>query len=1018
MRRILPLLRASFLPLLAVSGVALLVFGIADWRRFYRDLYVEEQAALVALHAATGDVHYRRTGDVEDRWTVPDANEPVPTGAPFAGRVEAIWVNRPTFHGQTFPPGYLSVPQAVRDRALRLPGLASYREDTGSFVWATKRPLDPERILKRELPAFEPPLDKAELDAVFPRGESIEESEREGLLETIEAAWRAADPGDEAKLVVSDGYAFVAALNDGGRSWRYERSPSDLRRAMPAGGVHETVEFSDGTTFRTIDAFHDERFVLEQRPANSPFLPPLETRLHDSPFYPAMIPVSYHDVGDGILDLTGKPVQAVERIDDSRVRIAFEPFEVSDSSWTFRLVDAEIVLRSDMDWALERAAAHVDTYSIDWRKAYPDAPPQYVETYQEVRRLARAGDRVYSAERLRRNLRLNKGEQVPLSESSERFAVEFAPAYSDAIFDVRAYPETTPLPEPTGLPLIRRYRVLFAGGLLVIGVASVGIATGIGRRRRPGGVAERAMQDSRPKERRRSRLPSLRFGFATLGAAALLTISAAGWFRSKLDAVEEEFAALGALSRAGAEFEIERREPSLLWTWLASETWPIDSPVVAIRIVGDVPEEACAPVLRLPDVQEFRWSEYEPGFLDSPIETPEFADFAVASGQESPVEEAFQEPLPRGESATPEESRRVVTETFAAWAAARRDFPKRYVARLHEGDLGPSQHPAAPIYPVVARDGDRASQVWATGFDGMPQALCDDGRFLYWFASHSSKAPFPWRLRERHGRESAGRSRIERWMRSANERSPLSDFTFYEESALSRFVKNALSQEPPGLNAASVERLPGTRWRIEFEPPRIAPFGGYDLTYIRTWFVVVDEALDWSIVERYLETYDLDDPAEDLSGQYVPPMDQSRSSLFVPPADPFGDPPVRRSAPSIPPPAPFGQGAVRRDYRTIDRVEMHEGIPIVIQSRTCRKDGVWGEGYKYPTTLVWSYDFEPQFAEGTFRSPDLGASPTPEPRIPPIFAWYQATALLACGIFGYGLVRRFVGKRRQGETRA
>ncbi len=56
-------LRATFLPLLALLGLALLAWGVVGWWRFHRELFVEELAAIEALAGKDGVVDYRRQGE-------------------------------------------------------------------------------------------------------------------------------------------------------------------------------------------------------------------------------------------------------------------------------------------------------------------------------------------------------------------------------------------------------------------------------------------------------------------------------------------------------------------------------------------------------------------------------------------------------------------------------------------------------------------------------------------------------------------------------------------------------------------------------------------------------------------------------------------------------------------------------------------------------------------------------------------------------------------------------------------
>jgi hypothetical protein len=64
MSRVFRFLGASLLPLLAIVGVAFLVWGVVGWWIFHRELFLEELAAIEALAGKNGVVEYRRQGEL------------------------------------------------------------------------------------------------------------------------------------------------------------------------------------------------------------------------------------------------------------------------------------------------------------------------------------------------------------------------------------------------------------------------------------------------------------------------------------------------------------------------------------------------------------------------------------------------------------------------------------------------------------------------------------------------------------------------------------------------------------------------------------------------------------------------------------------------------------------------------------------------------------------------------------------------------------------------------------------
>ncbi|HEV7282189.1 MAG TPA: hypothetical protein VGN57_18445 [Pirellulaceae bacterium] len=954
-RRIARSLRAHAFLLIALLGVALLLAGAVEWWRFYRDLYVEERSALSQLAEVAGgsEVSYVRTGSPADEWSLLVNAPPTPWGAPFVGRIEAV---RADVDDASRPE--LS---SVRERVLALPGLTAYFEyDWPNDVPAPHR-LDLAQALGRPLPPFVPSIDETELEDPIPRGEPLEGDAATNIWNAVRGAWIVDRRIDRPYLAVLDnGYLIAAEVRDGDRRWTYSSQPSDPFAEEGEREFEEEVNLTQLGVTQSLRTRGDQWQMTERGPCRwHGHLEESELAQDRVHLGPDALKFSAQHVAQ-VLQMT-----SVERIDEARYRLTFAPCEAG-ALQPAQFESIEVVVRSDMNWALERSRLRYQ-FLVEEPQRGP-SPCVAIE----IRRLDRVGDVIYRAESLQKNVQDGyAAADVPAER--ERFALELYPRGYDAAFDLGTY-GVRPWRDPTPLPTLRAYRLLvpFGGVLIVLGTTGL-VAQRLRPRRRKIGDSSR---DPARTGGATSPRPALRFGFVTLGSAALLMISVAGWCKSHLDPLREENYLLGACERASTV----QREAHFPFSILSTETFPLDAPLRHVEVAVptiDVRDR----LLKLPEIETYNGvSGYD---LYSPKALPQ-----TSLGASTPTlppltiqDTDLEGPLPRGEALSSEETRELSARLLEVWKkAAASKPPLRYVVR------GERRTPRDFDGRIELRDGPRFWKAFA-GTERRAKLACGDETWEYRYSKPDdprlapASAEFEWSLVARF--PSGDESMRQRYPLPESPALP-SFFAALGSDLLSETLAAKLSRDPTLVNVLHAERLDDDRYRLELEPPRIPlifRWDNYEYTpwkgtfAVSRWSLIVNETLGWSIEASEVETIT---PARWRSEE--------------------------------------GEPYDRMTSNTISRTETIGGQTLLVESRT-RVSGISWSPSEEPFedySARYAYDFSPTIDERIFRVPSLDYPyPPPDPVPPPLFQWWMATALIAGGGFVVAGIGRLRSARRR-----
>ncbi|HEV7281880.1 MAG TPA: hypothetical protein VGN57_16890 [Pirellulaceae bacterium] len=587
------LFRATFLPLLALAGLALLASGVVSWWSFHRALFVEELAAIEALAGTDGVVEFRRQGEPAPREF--DARKPfreaVPWSVPFAGRVELVKGTRRGF--DDLPP------KAIRDRLLRLPGLRGYLDAEVSYEYGWFPEIEqPAEDLPVGRPLPELPratLTFENLSEPFPEGEALPADEARALARQIETAWRE-ETSDRPRLERLERTSGSRKSGYEQKSWRLVLDEGPRRIEFGSSGVPRRLHWGSAHLFlRTQEALYAAKSVpdgwrfdavcdADLPEAKRRDLPEAHQPQLEDPAWFASDPheFSIFYFRGRAVELLGPDaanVERIERLDDDRLRLRTRPWQdPEDVDLTVRL---DVIVRRDLDFGIERFQAIADQGS-PWT------------TYAGVQRLARSGGETVVTETLRTDWFAQEPEASDAGIVSidgferERIATEFDPVYSASVFDPRKYEPG--LPPRRDLPVVRPYRVAAATGAICLLLATCGWIVGsLQRRPVPEPVGERTT---------RKRF-SLQFGFATLFGIALLVISLAGWVKSHIEEAQEQTALLAALTEEGARLRVGRHPPGLPWMFFSTGALPLDAPLLSVTSDEAPPPAALDRLLRL-----------------------------------------------------------------------------------------------------------------------------------------------------------------------------------------------------------------------------------------------------------------------------------------------------------------------------------------------------------------------------------------------------------------------------------
>jgi hypothetical protein len=1042
MSRIHRLLRASLLPALALLGLALFAGGVVGWWSFYRELFVEELAAIEALAGKDGVVDYRRQGEASAR--VYDAakpkREPVRWSVPFAGRVEHVYMR------QSGHP-YASPPIEVRNCVLRLPGLAAYDGPNYSIGIASAFPChDADELpLGRRLPPLPPKrLDPKALTAPMPEGEPVDDDERQAIAGRIAATWQA---GEEAapRLRYSLKQTTPSRYSSASAGWRLTLEEGDRRfdsSATATSGSYALfpaeIEFDDGRTYYSLLDDSGGWRLYEFRPrAVLPLRPNdewshAEARPHDAGS-PYTIAIMYGgDDAVALLGLRGDEIAVVARIDDERYRIETRPWP--DPEILGRTLTLTAIVNRKFDWGIERYLVE------EARDGEPD-----VERFAGAHRLEEVAGRTVVVESLTADTffsgenddSFDLGTQPP-SYSRTFCATEFDPDYSEALFDPRSYERD--LPEVRQIPIFRTYRVLTLLGGLCLASATIGWF--IGGRMRP---SRAAIGSDSTKRRGRS----LQFGFATLFAVALLVISLAGWVKRHLDEAHEQIEILTPLSAEGARIEVERTAPGFPWMFLSTDALPLGAPIESVRASEPPPAEAVDRLLRVSPAIAYVCET--PERSERPDERPDAENFerhlAALRKPEAPVGDADwpAEPLdpfenrdvvlpaltglerqadpldafPHGPRYEEPSKTSVIDEAIQAWRQAGAARVERFVV------LEETHWDNDSDFRMTIRDG--ASFRNAESEQGVDWIECQDERFRRRFAWDDDA----WRLVLRRPIADDEEEPAAVTLPSAKENgarllaSSGIDAATAPASPYGRPVSAAgLPRAPyclppclagwtPPLNEALCRIEPGdvvavesidvdrVRFDLLYPYPKSdeAPLSDEatpDLPWVVDWSIVVRTDLDWA-VERceYVDEFIRD----------VPVTQEVKSSSIRGGIN-FG---TRTDI--------VATGAVRparrrREVKIVNEFHADESAPAYVGSLfDCKEleEGAFAGGIS--GRVFYALDRSPRFAGAVFDRATVDSPDPPLPERKPGLPWYLVTGPLACTALVVLGVRRTVFRR-------
>lgn len=484
MADMLPRMRFGTLSLVATM---LLVVSGAGWWTFHRDLYVEETKALEALQRGGLSV----TAERGDGWINPPEDEAaIPWYAPLVAPLAK-------FHVEGDPSCEL------RDVALRLPRLKTYGEQPSlepraALPWNSSiGSADWESYLGRPLPAFEERrLDLRRLEAPLPSGTPVDDAEAARIAAAIYAAWTNSGATPVRILQRHEDSLHVAKL------WDEERGI--LLQGFGYGGRIECV--ADGT-LSSYERFGNRwKRVLRMRDENASCFRDSTRNAHNDQF-------PFHGLSFNFSPIVVRTFEAqsryeldrVEKLDDTRCRVDFAPFEAARTSEEResghlradpRVESWRCVLRSDLDWAPEETSL---VQALDYSDDGLDNPVRHER--RVVQRFRREGPYVLLVERI-----VKKGVVGGPVQGREwtRFAADIDPDFAESAFDPLTLDEEV-WAEPRPLPFWRWYRVTFAVSLaifaLLIGRSASGYfrrprGSNVERRRRPRTVVDQTSDDS------------------------------------------------------------------------------------------------------------------------------------------------------------------------------------------------------------------------------------------------------------------------------------------------------------------------------------------------------------------------------------------------------------------------------------------------------------------------------------------------------------------------------------------
>lgn len=692
-------LRATFLPLLALLGLALLAWGVVGWWRFHRELFVEEELALQALADEIGAVRYRRAGEVAPLRNLKnsvDASETispeVPWSVPFFGRVEYVDADVVDFYCGF---RYRRTPstQPVRDRVLRLPGLRGYRDmDSGQ---AQAEGVDSRRVdLGRPLP--KPPiaeLNAEDLEVEFPEGQTLNPAATRDYAQKIETAWNVERPTRSRLVRLRQSRGEVGSspatqdlllLVDGARRlWIALDGPA----YSPLGKdrLANAVLLSDQGLWEL--SLNDNRtevrkFARRELPESreirdvwfpDPFGPPEDLKGFN---YDSSVSLCHW-----LLGTSGEKIVRVDRVSDSSLRLESEGRETTETgpyAWRFRAL-----VREDLDFAVER---------WDFSSGYIEAGQELALKRREIRRLETIDGEPSVVESLHDAIE-RPGGYAHIDYADRRThslaEIEYDPAYSAAALDPASY--GAKIPEPPSLPAFRSYRLASAAGIVCFIVAAVaGTVRSFGRSR-----------DARAVLAASSNRTRLRFGLVSLFAATLLVIGAAGWIKEHIDAMHDELALLREGFDHDGNLQYARAEPAFPWAVCSTDSFPIGAPLTVVSMSGSPPEELIDRLLARSPAIELRIDDYEVTF-DPPEAWPEkeLGRPQLSYEDVKPRVIADFPTIERGDLLSASEANRVVADAVAAWRRARDAGPTTFAMRA-------SSSLRSTVDDVFVRDGSR-----------------------------------------------------------------------------------------------------------------------------------------------------------------------------------------------------------------------------------------------------------------------------------------------------------------------